>query len=112
MTDTGDMSVAGHAPTVDEPARDPLAAGGTADELIIQPRRGWIAVDWRELWRHRELLFFLVWRDVKVRYQQAVLGVMWAVIAPVINVALFTLIFGRGFGSSVVYDRFGHSVPL
>jgi lipopolysaccharide transport system permease protein len=80
--------------------------------MIIQPRRGWIAVDWRELWRHRELLFFLVWRDVKVRYKQAVLGVMWAVIAPVINVALFTLIFGRGFGSSVVYDRYGHAVPL
>src|SRR6059036_2448881 len=77
--------------------------GPPPPEMIIQPRRGWIAVDWRELWRHRELLLFLIWRDVKVRYKQAVLGVMWAVIAPVINVALFTLIFGRGFGSLVVH---------
>src|SRR6185369_16815971 len=73
-----------------------------APETVIRPRRGWIAVDWKELWRHRELLYFLVWRDVKVRYKQAVLGIAWAVLAPVITVALFTLIFGRGFGSNTV----------
>lgn len=67
-------------------------------ELVIRPRKGWIAVDWAELWRHRELLYFMVWRDVKVRYKQAVLGIMWAVLAPVITVMLFTFIFGRGFG--------------
>ena len=73
-----------------------------APETLIRPRRGWIAVDWRELWRHRELLYFLIWRDVKVRYKQAVLGIAWAVLAPVITVALFTVIFGRGFGSNTV----------
>src|SRR5436189_149794 len=73
-----------------------------APETVIRPRRGWIAVDWKELWRHRELLYFLVWRDVKVRYKQAVLGIAWAVLAPVITVALFTLIFGRGVGSNSV----------
>jgi lipopolysaccharide transport system permease protein len=63
-------------------------------ELVIRPRRGWIAIDWAELWSHRELLYFLVWRDVKVRYKQAVLGVAWAVLAPVLSVLVFTLIFG------------------
>jgi len=71
-------------------------------ETVIRPRRGWIAVDWRELWRHRELLYFLVWRDVKVRYKQAVLGIAWAVLAPVITVAIFTFVFARGFGSNTV----------
>src|SRR5215204_2546175 len=70
-------------------------------ELVIKPRMGWIAVDWRELWTHRELLHFLVWRDVKVRYKQAVLGIAWAVLAPVMSVLVFTLIFGaKGLGSN------------
>ncbi|HEX8521004.1 MAG TPA: ABC transporter permease [Tepidisphaeraceae bacterium] len=62
-------------------------------ETHIRPRKGWIAIDWSELWRYRELLYFLVWRDVKVRYKQAVLGIAWAVLAPVIQVAIFTLVF-------------------
>src|SRR5688572_12593111 len=70
-------------------------------ELVIRPRRGWIAVDWRELWSHRELLYFLVWRDVKVRYKQAILGIAWAVLAPVMSVVVFTFIFGsRGLGAN------------
>src|SRR5256885_14701461 len=69
-------------------------------ELVIRPRRGWIPVDWRELWTHRELLYFLIWRDVKVRYKQAVLGVAWAVLAPIISVALFTFIFAAKGGMS------------
>jgi lipopolysaccharide transport system permease protein len=63
-------------------------------ELFIRPRKGWIAVDWTELWSHRELLYFLAWRDVKVRYKQAVLGVAWAVLAPVLSVMVFSFIFG------------------
>src|SRR3954452_11599502 len=63
-------------------------------ELVIRPRKGWIAVDWRELWTHRELLYFLVWRDVKVRYKQAILGIAWAVLAPVLSVVVFTFLFG------------------
>jgi len=68
------------------------------DELIIEPRRGWIGVDARELWRHRELLYFLVWRDVKVRYKQTVLGVAWAVLVPVLSMLVFTVIFGNFAG--------------
>ncbi len=64
-------------------------------ELVIRPRSGWIAIDWRELWVARELLYFLVLRDVKVRYKQTVLGVAWAVLQPVFTMIVFTIIFGR-----------------
>ena len=63
--------------------------------LVIRPRSGWIAIDWRELWESRELLYFLVLRDVKVRYKQTVLGVAWAVLQPLFTMLIFTLIFGR-----------------
>ncbi|MEW6250724.1 MAG: ABC transporter permease [Planctomycetota bacterium] len=62
---------------------------------LIRPRRGWVAIDWGELWRQRELLYFLVWRDVKVRYKQTVLGAAWAVIQPLFAMLVFTLIFGQ-----------------
>ncbi|HEY8749185.1 MAG TPA: ABC transporter permease, partial [Tepidisphaeraceae bacterium] len=57
--------------------------------------KGWISVDFTELFRARELLYFLIWRDVKVRYKQAVLGVAWVVLQPLFNMVLFTLLFGR-----------------
>ncbi|MGA2582479.1 MAG: ABC transporter permease [Tepidisphaeraceae bacterium] len=71
--------------------------------IEIRPRRGWIAVDWRELFQNRELLFFFIWRDVKVRYKQTVLGFAWAVLQPACNTLIFTLFFGRmaGFKSRV-----------
>lgn len=61
---------------------------------VIRPRRGWIAIDWRELWVYRELLLFLTMRDIKVRYKQTVLGVAWAVLQPLFTMLVFTLIFG------------------
>jgi lipopolysaccharide transport system permease protein len=61
----------------------------------IQPSRGWIGLNWRELWKHRELLYFLVWRDLKVRYKQTVLGAAWAIIQPLATMLVFTLFFGR-----------------
>ena len=73
----------------------PVTSPESQAELVIRPRRGWIAVDWRELWNHRELLYFLVWRDVKVRYKQAILGIAWAVLAPIMSVLVFSFIFGR-----------------
>jgi len=71
------------------------AAAIESPEIVIRPRKGWIGIDWRELWQYRELLFFLVWRDVKVRYKQTVLGIAWAVIQPVFTMLLFTIIFGK-----------------
>ena len=64
-------------------------------ETVIRPRKGWIAINWGELFDFRELLFFLAWRDVKIRYKQTVLGVAWAVLQPLTQMLIFTLIFGR-----------------
>jgi lipopolysaccharide transport system permease protein len=63
--------------------------------LVIESRPGWRALDWRELWRYRELLGFLTWRDVKIRYKQTVLGIAWAVLQPVMTMIVFTIFFGR-----------------
>lgn len=68
-------------------------------EMVIKARKGWIPVDFRELISHRELLAFLVWRDVKVKYKQAILGFAWAVLVPVIQMLLFTFI-GQAAGFS------------
>ena len=64
-------------------------------ELLIRPRTGWIGIDWGEMWSHRELLAFLIWRDVSVRYKQTVLGPAWAILQPLIMMVIFTMIFGR-----------------
>ena len=61
--------------------------------VVIRPRKGWLAVNWRELWRSREMLFFLAWRDVKVRYKQTVLGALWAILQPFLTMVVLTLIF-------------------
>ena len=61
----------------------------------IRPGRGWTALDPRVLWANRELLYFLIWRDLKVRYAQTALGVAWAVLQPLAMMLLFTLLFSR-----------------
>ena len=63
--------------------------------IEIEPSRGWDALDLRGVWEYRELVWFLIWRDIKVRYKQASLGIAWAVIQPVMTMLVFTLIFGR-----------------
>ena len=63
--------------------------------IEIEPSRGWAALDLQEVWEYRELVWFLIWRDIKVRYKQASLGIAWAVIQPVMTMLVFTLIFGR-----------------
>jgi len=65
-----------------------------APELLIEPGRGETNY-WRDLWRYRELLGFLAWRDVKVRYKQTVLGVAWALLQPAVTLVVFTFVFGR-----------------
>jgi len=62
---------------------------------VIEARRSWQLLDAAELWRHRELLYFLTWRDVKVRYKQTVLGAAWAVLQPAAMMLVFSLFFGR-----------------
>ena len=60
-----------------------------------RPRSGWVAIDFRELWRYRELLVFFATRDIKVRYKQTVLGAAWAILQPVLTMAVFSIFFGR-----------------
>jgi lipopolysaccharide transport system permease protein len=62
---------------------------------IIRPRRAWRLIDLGELWRFRDLLYFLTWRDVKVRYKQTVLGGAWAILQPLLLMLVFTIFFGR-----------------
>jgi lipopolysaccharide transport system permease protein len=74
--------------------------GATAGEkfVVYERKRGWAALDLRELWAYRELLYFLTWRDVLVRYKQAVLGVAWAVLQPFLTMIVFTVVFNRALG--------------
>jgi lipopolysaccharide transport system permease protein len=67
---------------------------------VIEPRCGWQMVDFRALWRYRELFGFLAWRDIQIRYKQTVLGVLWAAIQPVMTMLVFTIFFGRFGGMS------------
>src|SRR2546421_6217875 len=61
----------------------------------IRPSRGWVALNLKDLWVYRELLYFLTWRDIKVRYKQTLLGASWAIIQPLFTMLLFTLFFGK-----------------
>jgi lipopolysaccharide transport system permease protein len=72
--------------------------------LRIEPAQSWQAMNVRELWRYRELLYFFVWRDIKVRYKQTVLGGLWAIIQPLAATLLFTVVFGRLGGLSKQVD--------
>jgi lipopolysaccharide transport system permease protein len=69
-------------------------------ETIVAPTRGWRLVNVRELWRFRELIYFLAWRDVKVRYKQTVLGAAWAILQPAMMMVVFSIFFRRMAGVS------------
>lgn len=75
------------------------SAGVTAAELVpitvIEPSKGWVNLRLKELWEYRELLYFLTWREVKVRYRQTAIGVAWAVLQPLLTMLVFSLFFGR-----------------
>jgi lipopolysaccharide transport system permease protein len=72
----------------DQPAGRPLLS-------VIRPSRGWAPIDFRALWAYRELLYFLTWREIKVRYKQTALGFAWAIIQPFMMMIVFTLFFGN-----------------
>jgi lipopolysaccharide transport system permease protein len=73
----------------------------SSEIVILRPSRGWSALNLRDLWAYRELVYFLVWRDVIVRYKQTVLGFAWAIINPLINMIVLQVVFGNfaGMGS-------------
>ena len=66
-----------------------------SDVMVIQPSKGWVALNLREVWAYRELLYFLIWRDIKVRYKQTVLGALWAIIQPFMTMVVFSIFFGK-----------------
>jgi len=63
--------------------------------MVIRPTRGWAALRLGEVWEYRELLYFLIWRDIKVRYKQTVLGAAWAILQPFLTMVVFSVFFGR-----------------
>jgi lipopolysaccharide transport system permease protein len=84
----------------DSPPEEQAPAPAAAPEAdlpvtVIERKSGWQLVDLRELWKYRELLFFLAWRDVKVRYKQTALGAAWAILQPLATMAVFTVFLGR-----------------
>ncbi len=76
-----------HVTAIETPAEFPV--------VRIAARRGWLALDLGELWAYRELLYFFVWRDIKVRYKQTVIGAAWAILQPVMTMLVFSLFFGK-----------------
>jgi lipopolysaccharide transport system permease protein len=91
------------AATPDAPAAAPtphLSIPSLPDEPLvkIRPRSSWVALNLADLWDYRELLYFLTWRDIKVRYKQTALGAAWAILQPLFLMLIFTLFFGRVAG--------------
>ena len=84
------------------------------DVIEINAVRGWVPLNLHEIWQYRDLLFFFLWRDLKGRYRQMALGPLWIIIGPIVNMLLFTLIFGKlaGLGpAGVPYPLFNFSAP-
>src|SRR5271169_2440747 len=80
--------------TSNPPVVAPLAKPVSAAITRIEPPRGWFELRFGELWAYRELLYFFVWRDVKIRYKQTAIGVVWVILQPLLTMLVFTL-FGR-----------------
>ncbi len=74
-------------------SRNPVSKD-EADTIVLRPARGWAGLRLRDLWKYRELIYFLTWRDIKVRYKQALLGVAWAVLQPILTMVIFSVILG------------------
>src|SRR5881397_1610283 len=72
-----------------------ISAGATESTILIRPGRSLLRLDLNATWEYRELLYFLVWRDVKVRYKQTVIGVGWAIIQPFFTMVIFSFFFGQ-----------------
>jgi lipopolysaccharide transport system permease protein len=77
------------------PGRLPASAGVSQPTSVIEARQGLLGLDLAAIWQRRELLYFLVWRDVKVRYKQTAIGAAWAVLSPLMTVLIFAVVFGR-----------------
>jgi lipopolysaccharide transport system permease protein len=77
------------------PPAPPAPAAAPSPVVHIRPSEGWVSLQLQELWAYRELLYFLIWRDIKVRYKQTALGAAWAIIQPLFTMIVFSVFFGR-----------------
>lgn len=87
----------------------------SAPTVIIRPPRGWVVINLRDLWLYRELLYFLTWRDIKIRYKQTVLGFAWAILQPFLMMIVFTLFFGNLLkvpSEGIPYPLFSYTAML
>jgi lipopolysaccharide transport system permease protein len=92
-----------------------LESAGRSPTVVIQPRRGLFDLDLKAVWEYRELIYFLVWRDVKVRYKQTAIGVAWVVLQPLLTMMIFTVIFSylaRIPSDGVPYPLFAYTALL
>jgi lipopolysaccharide transport system permease protein len=92
-----------------------LSAEPKEEILILRPTRGWGALNLGDLWAYRELIYFLTWRDLKVRYKQTVLGAGWAILQPVLSMVVFSVFFGgllRVSSDGVPYPIFSYTALL
>ena len=90
-------------------------ATGTVPVTIIEPSRGWLGLGLKELWDYRELLYFLIWRDVRVKYKQTIIGAGWAILQPLLTMIIFTLVFKKIAGvpsDNIPYPIFAYTALL
>jgi lipopolysaccharide transport system permease protein len=92
---------------------DRQSTAGEQSDLLhihIKPSHGWVSLRLHEIWEYRELLYFLIWRDIKVRYKQTALGAAWAIIQPFLTMIVFSVFFNRLAGvksdSNIPYPLF------
>lgn len=114
----------GSSPPSDATLANLTTQGLSSKPIVIEPRGFLVSLDLRQLWAYRELLYFLTWRDVKVRYKQTLLGAAWAILQPLLTMLIFTLLFGRlagiksegipypifAFGGLLIWIFFSNSV--
>ncbi len=88
----------GRGDLLTEPLRSSVGAGelpvATRPVVVIQPSQGWAALNLRDLWEYRDLLYYMLWREVKGRYRQMALGPLWAILQPLVTIVVFSLLFG------------------
>ena len=97
------------------PATQLLPRQGGDDVTVLRPRRGLVALQFRELWEYREVGLFLMWRDLKVRFRQTALGVLWAILQPLLLTLIFTIFLNRVAGVyayDIPYALFALSVVV
>ncbi len=110
-----DLRLPRDQPVADESFPIPDDQRPALPRVVIEPARGKLSLDLSGLWEYRELLYFLVWRDVKVRYKQTVLGAAWAILQPTLTMVVFTVFFGHLAGvasEGVPYPVFSYAALL